>query len=81
MSHDCESCGMSIDSGRYCPYCVDAAGQLQAFDIRFERMVQWAQGENPALTRAEAEASTLGYMARMPAWSGHPRVRSAASGG
>jgi hypothetical protein len=79
MSHDCESCGMPIANGRFCHYCVDTDGQLQAFDTRFERMVQWAQGEDPALTRAQAEANTLAYMAKMPAWAAHPRVRAAAA--
>lgn len=77
MSHTCESCGMPIDSGHYCAYCVDATGQLQAFEERFERMLQWAQRENPALTREEAEASTLKYLARMPAWATYPRVVAA----
>lgn len=78
MNHSCESCGMPIDNGPYCPYCVDASGQLQDFDTRFERMVQWAQREDASLTRAAAEQRTLAYMARMPAWASHPRV--AASG-
>lgn len=77
MSHTCESCGLSIDSGCYCTYCVDANGQLQAFDERFERMVQWALREDPAVSRAEAETRTLAYMARMPAWAAHPRVQAA----
>lgn len=78
MSHHCESCGMPIDNGCYCAHCVDAEGRLQDFEIRFERMVQWAQSEEPDLTRGEAERRTLAYMARMPAWAGHPRVRNAA---
>ena len=80
MSHSCESCGMSIESGRYCPYCIDASGQLQDFDTRFERMVQWALREDKSLDRAAAEQRTLAYMARMPAWAQHPRVVAAAAG-
>jgi len=80
MSHSCESCGMSIETGRYCPYCVDSQGQLQDFDTRFERMVQWALREDKSLDRATAEQRTLAYMARMPAWAQHPRVVSAAAG-
>ena len=72
---------MSIEAGRYCAYCVDAAGQLQDFDTRFERMVQWALREDKSLDRAAAERSTLAYMARMPAWAQHPRVVAAAGGG
>ncbi len=75
MSHDCQSCGMPIESGPYCPHCVDTEGRLQDFDVRFERMVGWAMRENPALGRAEAERNTLAYMARMPAWARHPRVQ------
>lgn len=76
MSHNCESCGMPIDSGAYCKYCVDEKGKLQDFDTRFDRMVSWAQREDPKLTREQAEANTLKYMARMPAWKDHPRVAS-----
>lgn len=78
MSHSCESCGMSIETGRYCAYCVDGQGQLQDFDTRFERMVQWALREDRSLDRAAAEQRTLAYMARMPAWAQHPRVVGAA---
>lgn len=74
MTHACESCGMPIETGCYCHYCVDASGQLQDFDTRFERMVQWAQREDAALTRAEAEQRTLAYMAGMPAWARHPAL-------
>lgn len=81
MNHPCESCGMPIDNGPYCHYCVDEHGRLQDFDTRFERMVQWALRENPALARAQAEANTLQYMARMPAWAGHPRVQAAVQAG
>ena len=78
MSHPCESCGMPIETGRYCAYCVDASGQLQDFDPRFERMVQWALREDTSLTRQAAEANTLACMAKMPAWAQHPRVLAAA---
>ena len=77
MKHPCESCGMPIDNGCYCTYCVDAQGNLQDFETRFERMVQWALREDTSLPRAQAEANTLAYMARMPAWAQHPRVIAA----
>lgn len=76
MSHDCQSCGLPIDHGRWCHHCVDAEGRLQDFDTRFERMVQWSLRETPGLDRAEAERRTLDTMARMPAWAQHPRVRA-----
>ena len=42
--------------------------------------VRWAQREDPHLAREEAERRTLAYMARMPAWAQHPRVRDAVKG-
>ena len=70
----CESCGMPIETGRYCGYCTDETGQLQSFDQRFERMVAWQARRNPDATREELERQTLDYMATMPAWRDHPRV-------
>lgn len=79
QTHPCESCSMPIETGRYCPYCVDEKGELQNFDVRFERMIAWQRRQTPTATRAELEAATLAYMAKMPAWSMHPRVRGATS--
>ena len=76
-AHHCESCGMPIESGPYCSYCVDAQGKLQAFDERFERMVQWQMRQKPGTERKTAEKETLAYMAKMPAWKDHPRVKPA----
>ena len=75
MSQACESCGMPIENGHYCQHCVDEKGNLQAFEERFERMTQWQQRQKPGLTREKAEQETLAYMARMPAWKDHPRVK------
>ncbi len=69
----CQSCGMPIEMGPYCPHCVDERGQLQPFEERFERMVQWSQRKQ-GLSRAEAEERTREYMRTMPAWKGHPRL-------
>ena len=55
----CESCGMPIETGRYCGYCTDESGQLQSFDQRFERMVGWQARRNPQATREELERQTL----------------------
>ena len=74
---NCDSCGMPIEAGPYCNYCVDDHGKLQPFDERFERMVQWQMRQKPHLDRAQAEKETLAYMARMPAWKDHPRVKRA----
>ena len=75
----CESCGMPIETGRYCAYCTDETGALQSFDERFERMVGWQARRHPGATRQEIELQTLDYMATMPAWRDHPRVTARAS--
>jgi hypothetical protein len=75
--HPCESCSMPIESGHYCAYCVDEQGQLQPFEQRFERMVAFQARRSPEKSRATLEAETLAYMAKMPAWKDHPRVRAA----
>jgi hypothetical protein len=76
----CESCGMHIETGRYCSYCTDDTGALQSFDERFERMVAWQARSQPEASRADLEASTLAYMSTMPAWRDHPRVAHARPG-
>lgn len=78
--HPCESCSMPIETGPYCEYCVGADGKLQPFDERFERMIAWQQRKEPTATRAELERATLAFMATMPAWKDHPRVRAATAG-
>jgi hypothetical protein len=75
-NHPCESCGMPIEAGPYCPYCVDETGKLQPFDERLERMMQWQARRTPGAPRAELEKKTLDYMATMPAWKDHPRVKA-----
>jgi hypothetical protein len=72
----CESCGMPIAGGRYCRYCVDEDGVLQPFEERFERMVQWVLGNEPATPRAEAERRTREKMKTMPAWKDHPNLKA-----
>jgi hypothetical protein len=74
--HRCESCSMPIETGPYCAYCITPAGELQPFEERFEKMVGWQLRQKPGLTRAQAERDTLAFMAKMPAWRNHPRVRS-----
>jgi hypothetical protein len=66
---------MPIEAGPYCQYCVDSSGKLQPFEERFERMVQWQSRREPNASRAELEEKTLAYMAGMPAWKDHPRVK------
>ena len=75
--HPCESCSMPIETGTYCQYCATASGELQPFDERFEKMVEWQLRQKPGLTRAAAERETLAFMAKMPAWKEHPRVLAA----
>lgn len=74
MSHACESCSMPIETGPYCQHCVDARGELQSFDERFERMLVWQARRKPDAPRAELEKDTLAFMKKMPAWKDHPRV-------
>jgi hypothetical protein len=75
--HPCESCSMPIETGRYCQYCVDSSGKLQAFEERFEKMIAWQKRKEPNASRAALEAATLAFMATMPAWKDHPRVVAA----
>lgn len=75
MNSSCQSCGMAIDHGAYCAYCLDERGVLQTFDVRFERMVQWALQREPKLSRNDAERRTRAYMRTMPAWCDHPRLK------
>ena len=70
----CESCGMPIETGRYCGYCTDESGQLQAFEERFERMTAWQARRSPGTPREEIERQTLDYMATMPAWRSAPPI-------
>jgi len=65
---------MPIAAGRYCAHCVDANGELQDFDTRFARMVEWIMRRDSTLGRADAERQTITYMAGMPAWREHPTV-------
>jgi hypothetical protein len=76
-THACESCSMPIESGRYCSHCVDERGELQPFETRFEKMVAWQMRRSPDKSRDVVERETLAFMARMPAWKNHPRVRAA----
>jgi len=73
----CESCGMPIESGRYCAHCTDEAGNLQSFDERFRRMTGWQARRHPEASPEEIEEQTRAYMATMPAWSGHARLAQA----
>jgi hypothetical protein len=81
MSHEhpCESCSMPIETGRYCANCTDENGRLQSFEDRFEKMVGWQARRSPGKSRETLERETLAFMARMPAWKDHPRVRASAA--
>jgi hypothetical protein len=68
---------MPIETGPYCQYCVDERGELQPFEQRFERMIAFQARRSPEKNRATLEAETLAYMAKMPAWKDHPKVRAA----
>lgn len=68
----CESCSMPIEAGRYCTFCVTPSGELQTFEERFDKMVDWELREKPGILRADAEREILAFMATMPAWREHP---------
>jgi len=72
----CESCGMPVEAGPYCQYCVRPDGKLQDFDERLARMLQWQRRQHPEQSEAQTLQHTLDYMATMPAWKNHPRVTS-----
>jgi hypothetical protein len=40
-------------------------------------MVQWMLSQKPGLAPAEAKKQTLAYMATMPAWRDHPKLKAA----
>jgi hypothetical protein len=68
---------MPIESGLYCPYCTDPTGKLQDFDDRLERLTQFTLRQEQGLTRPTARQRALEYMATMPAWRDHPRLKAA----
>ncbi len=74
MTQKCQSCGMAIEDGTYCQHCIDENGNLQDFETRFERMVQWQLRRGSS--RDDAERETIAFMANMPAWATHPEVVS-----
>lgn len=74
---NCESCGMTIESGPLCQYCKGPDGSLISFDECLERFVDWSMKKGQAKTRPEAEQKSLQYMATMPAWKAHPKVIAA----
>lgn len=63
---------MPIESGQYCEHCSDETGALKPFDERFESMITWTLRRDPAMSREDAEAKTLGFMGTLPAWRNHP---------
>ncbi len=70
----CQSCSMAIDDGTYCDYCTDENGNLQAFEERLERMIQWQLRHSPNTSPENAKTQSLTFMAEMPAWRDHPEV-------
>lgn len=75
VNHPCESCSMPIEVGRYCEHCTDERGELQPFEIRFEKMIAWQATQSPHATRPQLEEAVKTHMAKMPAWWDHPKVR------
>ena len=76
MSHaNCQSCGMPIESGKYCQYCSDGHGNLHGFDETVARMAQFWHSQDKGLSAGAAREKTLAHMATMPAWKDHPKLR------
>jgi hypothetical protein len=59
----CESCGMPLETGRYCTHCTTDSGRLQPFEERFARMVAWQERRNP---------TSRGRTPRRPRWPTSP---------
>ncbi|MGH3396396.1 MAG: hypothetical protein ACRDPO_17080 [Streptosporangiaceae bacterium] len=53
---------------------TDEHGELQSFDDRFARTVDWQARRSPGTARADLERQTLDNMGAMPAWRDHPGV-------
>ena len=70
----CQSCGMTIESGPYCQYCLDEKGNLQSFEERLTRLVQFMHQRDPAISGDQARSNALEYMRSMPAWRNNPEV-------
>jgi hypothetical protein len=75
-AHTCQSCGVPAGDGPYCQSCTGPDGTLQAFEDGFERMIKWQRRYHPTASRQELERRALTYMAAMPAWQDHPRIKA-----
>ena len=64
----CDSCGMPIESGRYCGYCTDDSGALQSFEERFARMAAWQARRDPAASRQDIERQVRAFAPAPGAW-------------
>lgn len=79
----CQSCGMPMTTAEahapghpdseYCAHCANPDGTLQAFEERFERMVQWMVRQD-GVDRVTAERQTRDHMRSQPAWRDHPAL-------
>jgi len=68
----CESCGVPVETGRYCQHCVDEDGVLQSFEERLLRMTDFILARDPRIDRREARSEALRHMRAMPAWRDRP---------
>jgi Putative zinc ribbon domain len=84
MTATCISCGMPMNTAEehapghpesgWCRYCSQPNGDLQEFEERFARMVQWEMRQSQ-VDRATAEEKTRTYMKTMPAWKDNPALQ------
>ncbi len=74
----CESCGIPMKAiedfggqnpdNKYCRYCTDAEGNLDSFEVRFEKMTNFVMSRM-GVDRATAERTAKEGMQESPAWS------------
>jgi len=63
---NCESCGMPIDSGKYCKYCAPG-GRLKSKEQVRDGWINFTVS-NQGLSREKAEKKVDEQMKKMPAW-------------
>jgi hypothetical protein len=74
MDKRCESCGMPVEPGPYCPHCVDENGELQSLEERLGRLTNYIFERSPSIGRDGAERQARAYMRTMPAWRDRPEL-------
>jgi hypothetical protein len=58
---------------RWCWACSTPEGELQPFEERFAKLVDWTMRRD-GIPRTEAETEILTFLRGMPLWRDHPAV-------